>query len=133
MSGGRDGDDGSLGALVMQITGAAMRLVQGEIALRKAEAREIALIVIRAVIFIVIGLVLALLGLGQLTEAAHAGLVQAGLSPVRASIATGGILCLIAGGLIWWQLRRLRRVRFLARMQVFAEAARKEAADERLS
>ncbi|WP_112308769.1 phage holin family protein [Pseudogemmobacter bohemicus] len=120
MSGASDDDDKTPGGLVLQIAGAAMRLLRGEIALRKAEAREIGLILARALVIILVGLVLALLGLGQLADAGHAALVMAGLAPVWASLLIGIALCLVAAGLIWWQLRRIRRAGYFARREIFA-------------
>ena len=112
---GKDRQDGSAGGLLAQIAGAGFRLLQGEIELRRAEAGMALSIVIRAGAMIVIALILALLGLGQLADAGHAALVMAGLGPVAASLVMGGLLCVLALGLGFWGLGRIRRAPFLAR------------------
>ena len=120
MSGAPESEEATPGGLILQIAGAAMRLLRGEIAMRKAEAREIALIVIRALVVILIGFALVLLGLVQLAAAGHALLVMAELAPVWASLVLGLGLCFIAAGLIWWQLRRISHASYFARREIFA-------------
>lgn len=120
MSGAPKDEEATPVGLILRIAGAAMRLLRGEIALRKAEAREVALIVIRAVVIILVGVTLVLLGLVQLANGGHALLVMAGLGPIWASFVLGIGLCLIAAGLIWWQLRRIGRATYLARREIFS-------------
>ncbi|NPD13933.1 hypothetical protein HOY34_01805 [Xinfangfangia sp. D13-10-4-6] len=105
----------SLTALIAQVAQGGLRLLSGEIERRKAEASLQLSIVIRGIVALLAALVLVLLGLGQLTDAAHAGLVLAGLTPLIASLVTGLTLSALAAALLWWGSRQIRRSAFLAR------------------
>ena len=112
---GDDNRDSTAGGLLMRIASSGFRLLRGELELRRAEAGLALGFVIRGVVMIVLALILALLGIGQMVDAGHAGLVAAGLGPVAASLVTGGVLCLLAVGLGLWGQSRIRRAPFLAR------------------
>jgi hypothetical protein len=84
------------------------RLVQGEIALAKAEAAERLRSAKRAVVQIVVAVVLGIAAFNVLTAAAVAAAVALGLSPLWASLAVGAILLLLAFGFAQYAGRLLR-------------------------
>lgn len=122
--------DGSAGRglvdLILEVFSALGRLVQGEIALAKAEARQSLQDVVRAVIKLLVAAILAIGGLNLLAGAAVQGLIATGLKPVWAYLAVGGgllALALILALLASQQFKRakLAPARRLDRMRRGAE------------
>jgi hypothetical protein len=86
--------------LITDVLAGLSRLVQGEIALAKAEVARSLQDIVRAMLRLLIAAILGITALNVLAGAAIAALVGAGLSPLWASIAVGGVLLLVAGGLV---------------------------------
>jgi cytochrome c biogenesis protein CcdA len=84
------------------------RLVQGELALARAEAAERLNSARQAVIQVAIAVVLGITAINVLATAAIAGSVALGLDPVWASTLIGGILLLLALGFSQHAFRLLR-------------------------
>ena len=97
--------------LILQMIGAAGRLVQGEIALAKAEAVQSLEDLVRAVIKLMVAAILAIGGLNLLAGAAVQGLIAAGLKPVWAYLAVGGGLLALALILTLLASRQIKRAR----------------------
>ena len=110
-----DQDDGSAGPglvdLILQMFSAMGRLVQGEIALAKAEAVQSLQDVVRAVITLMVAAILAIGGLNLLAGAAVQGLITAGLKQVWAYLTVGGTLLALALILALVASRQFRRAR----------------------
>lgn len=84
------------------------RLVKGEIALAKAEAKRSVQDATSAIVKLVIAAILAITALNVLAGAAVAGVVELGLSPFWASLLVGVVLLLIAGGVLQYALHLLK-------------------------
>lgn len=96
------------GALMADVLAGINRLVQGELALARAEAAERLNAVRQAVIQVAITMVLNITALNLLAAAAVAGLVALGLSPIWASALAGGVILLLALGFSQQAARLLR-------------------------
>lgn len=94
---------GLLGDVIFGIT----QLVKGEFALVRAEARRSLNDATSAIVKLVIAAVLGIVALHLLAAAAVAGLVAAGLPPVWANLAAGGVLLLVAFVMVKFALPRL--------------------------
>lgn len=92
------GPDAPLLALLRDAVAAALRLVQGEVALARAEAAQTLARARRGALMLAVALGAGLIGLNLLAQAAVAGLVAAGLPPPWALLATAAAaLCLALG------------------------------------
>ncbi len=85
--------------LITDVLSGLSRLVQGEIALAKAEATRSLQDVLGAAVRLVIAAVLGMVALNVLAGATIAALVAAGMTPLSASLVVGGGLLLVAGGI----------------------------------
>ncbi len=97
--------------LLLGMISAMGRLVQGEIALAKAEAVQSLQDAMRAVIKLMVAAILAIGGLNLLAGAAVQGLIAAGLKPVWAYLAVGGGLLVLALTLALLASRQFNRAR----------------------
>ncbi len=98
---GRAADQGpgqSPGAMMADVLAGVTRLVQGELALARAEAAERLNAVRQSVIQVVIAVVLGITAINVLAGAAVAAAVALGLTPIWAAVAVGGVLLLLALG-----------------------------------
>ena len=84
------------------------RLVQGELALARAEAAERLDAARRAVVQIVIVAVLGITAINLLAAAAVAAVAGMGLGPAWASVLVGGIILLVAIGFAGQAMRLMR-------------------------
>lgn len=84
------------------------RLVQGEIALARAEAERGLRDITKAVAFVVVAAILAITALNVLSGAAIAGLVALGLTPVWATLAVGIGLAVLAYALLQYALTLMK-------------------------
>lgn len=96
------------GAMMADVLAGISRLVQGELALARAEAAERLNSARQAAIQVAIAVVLGITAINVLATAAIAGLVALGLAPVWASTLVGGILLLLALGFSQHAARLLR-------------------------
>ena len=86
------------------------RLVQGELALARAEAMQRVHLAREAVVHLAIAVLLGIVALNVLAGAAVAGLVAAGLGPVWSALLVGGVLGLLALGYAQYAARLGRDV-----------------------
>lgn len=93
--------------LVADLIAGISRLVRGELALAKAEAKRSVNDAIGAIIAAVVAVVLVIISLNLLAAAAVAGLVALGLPPVWATIIVGAVLLVIAVGLVLYAKAKL--------------------------
>lgn len=100
-------DQGRAGLMGDVLAGVA-RLVQGELALARAEAAERLRTVQQSAVQGAIALVLGITSINVLAAAAVAGAVALGLSPILASVVVGGVLLLLALGFAQHAARLLR-------------------------
>ena len=96
------------GAMMADVLAGVSRLVQGELALARAEASERLQSVRRAAIQVVIAGVLGITAVNVLAAAAVAAAVAMGLSPIWASVLVGGVLLILALGFAQAAARLLR-------------------------
>lgn len=96
------------GAMLADVLAGITRLVQGELALARAEAAERLDAARRAVLQIVVAAVLGITAINLLAAAAVATLARLGLGPVWASVAVGGIVLLLALGFAGQAMRLMR-------------------------
>jgi Putative Actinobacterial Holin-X, holin superfamily III len=94
--------------LIGDVIAGLSRLVQGEIALAKAEATRSLQDVMQAAVRLVLAAILGMVALNVLAGAAIAALIAAGMTALWASLAVGGLVLLIAGGLAQAAMSRLR-------------------------
>ncbi len=97
------------GAMMADVLAGVTRLVQGELALARAEAAERLNAVRQSVIQVVIAVVLGITAINVLAGAAVAAAVALGLSPIWAAVVVGGILLLLALGFAQQAARLLRQ------------------------
>lgn len=91
--------DPGLAGLLSQVVSGVGRLVQGELRLARAEAADSLRSVTSGLAKLAGAAVVALVGLNVLAGAAVGALAQAGLGPVWAALAVGGLMMLAALGL----------------------------------
>jgi hypothetical protein len=84
------------GGMFADMLAHVMRLVQGEIALFRAEARQRAQAAQTAVIRVLLAVVVGITALNVLSGAAVAAIVAMGLAPHWATLVVGGVLALVA-------------------------------------
>ena len=94
-------DDGQVagpgpGALMADVLAGVSRLVQGELALARAEAAERLQSAKQAVLQVAIAVVLGITAINLLAAALVAAIVAMGLSPIWASLLVGVVLLLLA-------------------------------------
>lgn len=106
------------GALMADVLAGVSRLVQGELALARAEATERLNALRQSVVQVAIAAVLGLTAINVLAGAAIAGAVAAGLSPIWASLLVGGLLLLLALGFAQQAARLLREAGTLPKRRV---------------
>lgn len=102
------GADRNAAGMMADVLAGVARLVQGELALARAEAAERLRSVQQAVVHGAIAVVLGITAINALAAAAVAGVVALGLSPPWASVAVGGVLFLLAFGFARHASRLLR-------------------------
>jgi len=85
------------------------RLVQGELALARAEAKARLHMVSQAAVQLVVALVLGLTAANVLAGAAVAAVMAAGLGPAAAAVCVGVLLLAVCGGFAWQANRMIRR------------------------
>ena len=85
----------SAGPMLADVLGGVARLVQGELALARAEAAERLDAVRQSVIQGALAVVLGIVALNVLAGAAIAGLVALGVSPIWAPVLVGGLLLVL--------------------------------------
>ncbi len=96
------------GAMMADVVAGIGRLVQGELALARAEAAERLQSAKQAVIQVGVAVVLGITAINVLAAAAVAGVVALGLSPIWASVLVGGALLVLALGFAQTAARLLR-------------------------
>ncbi len=107
-----------LGAMMADVLAGVTRLVQGELALARAEAAERLNAVRRSVIHIVIAAVLGITAINVLAGAAVAAAVTLGLPPIWAAVVVGGTILLLALGIAQQAARLLREAGALPKRSV---------------
>jgi hypothetical protein len=95
------------GAMMADVLAGVSRLVQGELALARAEASERLQSAKQAVVQVAVAGVLGIVAVNVLAAGAVAFAVAAGLSAVWASVLVGGCLLLLALGIAQDASRRL--------------------------
>lgn len=108
MSGGSDPKARSLVELVLETVSTAGRLVQGEIALFKAELRQAVSDAVKGVVILGAAFLVALLAIGWLSYAGFAALMALKLGPLWAALILTLVLGLVAAGLVWWGVQLLK-------------------------
>lgn len=86
------------GAMMAEVLAGVSRLVQGELALARAEATERLDAARQSIMYVVIAVVLGITAVNVLSGAAVAGAVGLGLPPIWAAVLVGGVLLLLALG-----------------------------------
>lgn len=90
--------DQAPGGLMADMLAGVMRLVQGEIALLRAETRRRALSAQSALILVLMAVVLGITALNVLADAAVTAVAAMGLAPHWATLVVGVVLALVAVG-----------------------------------
>jgi uncharacterized membrane protein YeiB len=96
------------GAMLADVMAGVTRLVQGELALARAEAAERLETARQALIQIVVAAVLGITAINLLAAAAVAAVARLGLGPAWASVVVGGIVLLLALGFAGQAMRLMR-------------------------
>lgn len=96
------------GAMMADVLAGIARLVQGELALARAEAAERLRAARQAVVQVAVAVMLGITAINVLAVAAVAGVVALGLTPPWASVVVGGVLLLLALGFAQQAARLLR-------------------------
>lgn len=96
------------GAMMADVLSGIARLVQGELALARAEAAERLTAARQSVVHVIIAAVLGITAANLLAAAVVAGLVEMGLAPIWASALVGAVLLLFALGFSQQAARLLR-------------------------
>jgi hypothetical protein len=91
---------GGTASLLSEVIAGLGRLVQGELALARAEATENVKAAGAGIAKVAVGLVVGLVGLNVLAGAVVAGLAATGLGPAWAAVIVGGVLCGLALALV---------------------------------
>jgi cytochrome c biogenesis protein CcdA len=94
--------------MIADVMSGVARLVQGEIALAKAEASERVNAMQRSIVQGVVAVVLGITAINVLAGAVVSGGVALGLSPIWAAAVVGGVLLLVALGFAQHAARLLR-------------------------
>jgi cytochrome c biogenesis protein CcdA len=102
--------DSGPGAMIADVLAGVSRLVQGELALARAEAVERLEAARQSIVQIVIAVVLGITAINVLAGAAVAGLVALGLQPIWSAVLVGGLLLLLTFGFAQQAARLLRQV-----------------------
>ena len=92
------GRDTGTGALFAEVLAGVSRLVQGEIALARAEAGLRLQSAKHAAVYVVVAIVLGITALNVLAAAAVAGLRALGLGPLWSTVGVGVVLAVLAAG-----------------------------------
>jgi cytochrome c biogenesis protein CcdA len=108
-------DEHGPGAMIADVLAGVSRLVQGELALARAEAAERLEAVRQSVVQIVIAVVLGITAINVLAGAAVAALVASGVQPIWSAVAVGGLLLLLTLGFAQHAARLLREAGRLPR------------------
>jgi len=110
MTGPEDGQppEAGPGGMLADVLAKVTRLVQGELALARAEAAERLEALRRALVQLVIAAVLGITAINLLAAAAVAAVARLGLGPSWASVVVGGIVLLLALGVARQASRLLR-------------------------
>jgi Putative Actinobacterial Holin-X, holin superfamily III len=87
---------GGVASVMSDVIASLGRLVQGELALARAEAAENVKAAGAGVAKVAVAAVVGLVGLNVLAGAAVAGLAHAGLGPAWAAVIIGGVLCAVS-------------------------------------
>lgn len=103
----RDGAQ-SPGAMFADVLAGVSRLVQGELALARAEAAERLNAARQSAVQVIIAVVLGITAINVLAAAAVAVAVALGMSPIWASVLVGAVLLLLAFGFAQRAARLLR-------------------------
>lgn len=82
--------------LMADLLAGVMRLVQGEIALAKAEARQMGQAVAKAVIWAIVALTLGMVGLVLCSQVGVQGLIALGLEPWLATLVMAAVVLVAA-------------------------------------
>jgi hypothetical protein len=98
-----------LGAMLADVLAGVTRLVQGELALARAEAADRLDALRRAMVQLVVAAVLGVTAINLLAAAAVAAVARLGLGPAWASVMVGGIVLLLALGVAGQASRLLRQ------------------------
>jgi Putative Actinobacterial Holin-X, holin superfamily III len=101
-------EDQGPGAMLADVLAGVTRLVQGELALARAEAAERLEALRRAVVQTLVAAVLGITAINLLAAAAVAALARLGLGPTWASVVVGGIVLLLALGFAGQAMRLMR-------------------------
>ncbi len=109
------GADRNPASMMADVLAGVARLVQGELALARAEAAERLRWVQQAAVQGAVAVVLAITAINVLAAAAVAGVVALGLSPTWASVVVGGVLLLLAFGFAQHAARLMRDASSLPR------------------
>mgnify|MGYP002785138915 CR=1 FL=1 len=96
------------GAMLADVLAGVTRLVQGELALARAEAAERLVTAQRALVELAAAVVLGITAVNVIAAAAVAALSVAGLGPTWASVVVGGLFLLLALGVAAQASRSLR-------------------------
>lgn len=96
------------GALLAQVLAGVSRLVQGELALARAEAAERLGVLRQSLVQLAIAAVLGIAAINLLAGAAVAAAVALGLHPALAAVTVGGVLLLLALGFAQYAARLIR-------------------------
>jgi Putative Actinobacterial Holin-X, holin superfamily III len=96
------------GAMMVDVLAGVTRLVQGELALARAEAAERLEAARQSVIQVLIAVVLSITAINVLAGAVVAALVVLGLTPAWAAVVVGGLMLLLALGFAQQAARLLR-------------------------
>ena len=95
-------------SLLVDIIRQVRHLIRGEFALVRAEMAQIISRVLIGLLLGLLAILLVLIALTQFAASLAAGFVALGLAPVWAHLCAGLALLLVAGVLIWLASRRLR-------------------------
>ncbi len=102
------GPGAMLADVLADVLAGVTRLVQGELALARAEAAERLETARRALVQVVVAVVLGITAINLLAAAAVAAVARSGLGPAWASVVVGGIVLLLALGFAGQASRLLR-------------------------
>lgn len=119
-------DDDSLTGLFTLVVEGLFRVIRGEVALARAEARQAMGDVARALALIALAGIVALVGLNLLAGALVALVVSWGLSPGWAAVTVGGGLLVVALLVLFLGLGHLQRARLAPERR--AESLRRDLA-----
>lgn len=114
------GEDAPLAGLFADVIEGVSRLIRGEIALAKAEAKLAVSQASRAAAQIAVAAIVGIVGLNVLAGAAVAGLVALGLAPGWSALIVGVVLLLLALGYLQHGLGLWRGTSFWPRRGVLA-------------